>query len=322
MVCLAALGAGSVAAETTVRPIPRPASAPAGETAGLGPLRSVLPRTRERSDPGEHRDGLASAPDIASPLDPSPARSVRPRTRGADGPESTASAGPTGLAPARSAAPAPRPDLALGSRPGSSVTTAKPASTARPGILNAIFGPKAGSGAKPSRAGSVCGDPAIKGTELPAIKSVTGGCGIASPVRVTEVASVRLSPPATLNCDATRTLETWIERSLKPAFRGETVTGVRVFASYACRGRNNVRGARISEHAKGNAIDIGSVTTAERGEYTVLDDFKRGRGAPLRRAYKGACGIFGTTLGPGSDGYHENHMHFDIAHYRNGAYCR
>ena len=42
----------------------------------------------------------------------------------------------------------------------------------------------------------------------------------------------------------------------------------------------------------------------------------------MRKAHKGACGIFGTTLGPGSDGYHEDHLHFDTAAHRSGAYCR
>ena len=42
----------------------------------------------------------------------------------------------------------------------------------------------------------------------------------------------------------------------------------------------------------------------------------------IRKAQKAACGIFGTTLGPGSDGYHEDHLHFDTASYRNGSYCR
>ena len=42
----------------------------------------------------------------------------------------------------------------------------------------------------------------------------------------------------------------------------------------------------------------------------------------LRPAHKAACGVFGTTLGPGSDGYHEDHMHFDTAAHRNGSYCR
>jgi hypothetical protein len=43
--------------------------------------------------------------------------------------------------------------------------------------------------------------------------------------------------------------------------------------------------------------------------------------AQMRKAHKAACGIFGTTLGPGSDGYHEDHLHFDTASGRQ-PYCR
>jgi hypothetical protein len=54
----------------------------------------------------------------------------------------------------------------------------------------------------------------------------------------------------------------------------------------------------------------------------VLRDYRGGEGKVLRTAHKAACGTFGTTLGPGSDGYHENHLHFDTARYRSGTYCR
>lgn len=36
---------------------------------------------------------------------------------------------------------------------------------------------------------------------------------------------------------------------------------------------------------------------------------------------KGACGTFNTVLGPGSDRFHRDHLHFDTARGR-GPYCR
>lgn len=280
----------------------------------LGPDRSVKPRTR---------DMVAPAPEDAPPP-------ARPRLR----PDPISDAAQTdpvfasGLAfhsmRPRARPRRPVPDANFQSEAaadGSTRPVIAPADRKKTGVLNTIFGPKGVMSPEASMSGAVCGDPSIKGTSLPPIGGAHKGCGIDLPVRVTEVAGVRLSPAATLNCDATRTLKTWITKSLKPAFRGQAVTDLRIYASYACRGRNNVKGARISEHAKGNAIDIGEITTAKRGTLTVLKDFKTSRGAALRKAYKGACGIFGTTLGPGSDGYHENHMHLDIAHYRGGAYC-
>ncbi len=250
---------------------------------------------------------------------------IRPQTR----PDATALDQPM-PSPVR---PPPRPEavatVAAGpmlrppARPDLPDVDPSPADSApaRVGVLRTIFGTKGGTIPDASPKGAICGDADIRGTAIPRIEDATSGCGIDLPVRVTDVAGVHLSPAATLNCDATRTLKTWITTVLKPAFRFDRVTELRVYASYACRGRNNVKGAKISEHAKGNAIDIGEITTARRGTLTVQNDFKGARGSAIRKAYKGACGIFGTTLGPGSDGYHENHMHFDIARYRSGSYC-
>ena len=172
--------------------------------------------------------------------------------------------------------------------------------------------------AKASRKGSVCGVPSIKGETLPRVTSKTKGCGIEDPVRVTSVDGVRLSTPATINCETATALNTWVQKGLRPAFPSTDVTGISVVDSYSCRPRNNVRGAKISEHGRGNAIDISGITLANGKELTVRRNFKT-----LRKAYKAGCGIFSTTLGPGSDGYHEDHMHFDTARHRgNGAYCR
>ena len=169
-----------------------------------------------------------------------------------------------------------------------------------------------------SRKGSVCGNPSIKGKTLPRITAKTKGCGIDEPVSVTSVDGARLSTPATIDCATAVALNTWVKQSLRPAFPTSEVVGLTVVDSYSCRSRNNVRGAKISEHGRGKAIDIAAITFANGKDLTVSRNFKT-----LRKAYKAGCGIFGTTLGPGSDGYHEDHMHFDTARHRgNGAYCR
>jgi hypothetical protein len=169
-----------------------------------------------------------------------------------------------------------------------------------------------------SRKGSVCGVPSIKGRTLPRITSKTKGCGVAEPVSVTSVDGAKLSTPATIDCPTAIALNTWVQRGLRPAFPSAEVATLTVVDSYSCRPRNNVRGNKISEHGKGHAIDISGVTFTNGKTLTVSRNFKT-----LRRAYKAGCGIFGTTLGPGSDGYHEDHMHFDTARQRGGgAYCR
>lgn len=121
-----------------------------------------------------------------------------------------------------------------------------------------------------------------------------------------------------MDCTTAKALKTWVEKGLQPAFSKSKAVELRVAAHYSCRPRNNVKGAKISEHGKGRAIDLSAVVLADGRVLSVGNDW----GKSLRRVYKAACGIFGTTLGPGSDGYHEEHMHFDTARYRSGAYCR
>ena len=45
-------------------------------------------------------------------------------------------------------------------------------------------------------------------------------------------------------------------------------------------------------------------------------------GALLQRMHRGACGPFGTVLGPDADRYHKGHFHFDTARRRSGPICR
>jgi hypothetical protein len=42
----------------------------------------------------------------------------------------------------------------------------------------------------------------------------------------------------------------------------------------------------------------------------------------LRRLHKGACGVFGTVLGPEANELHRDHFHFDLAQRRHSALCQ
>jgi hypothetical protein len=42
----------------------------------------------------------------------------------------------------------------------------------------------------------------------------------------------------------------------------------------------------------------------------------------LRRLHTGACGVFGTVLGPEANEAHRDHFHFDLAPRRRSAYCQ
>lgn len=173
-----------------------------------------------------------------------------------------------------------------------------------------------------SEGGGACGVPGLVAEPRPAIRN--GACGIARPVAVSRVAGVDLSRPALLSCPAARALDKWVRKGALPASEGRGLTRMTVAAHYACRTRNSRPGARLSEHAKGNAIDISAFSFRDGTRVTVLEGWngpRRDR-RMLRQMHRSACGPFGTVLGPESDRFHRDHFHFDVADYRSGPYCR
>ena len=165
--------------------------------------------------------------------------------------------------------------------------------------------------------GAVCGVNAIKGAAIAPIKGKIKGCGLQDGVRVTSVSGVALSEAITVDCPTAKALNAWVRDVVQPSYGGK-VAKLQIAGHYTCRSRNNQKGAKISEHGKGKAVDIAGFVLKGGKVVTVVANYNK----TLRRVHKAACGIFKTTLGPGSDGYHEDHFHFDTASYRSGAYCR
>lgn len=175
-----------------------------------------------------------------------------------------------------------------------------------------------------SRGGGICGRGSLRGEAIDPVPG-PGACGIPDAVRIRQVAGLNLSTPARMDCATARALDDWVREGVLPRVgaKGGGAVGLRVAAGYACRGRNNQAGARISEHGRGRAIDIAAIRLADGSELSVLRDWGRGeRGRILRALHRAACGPFGTVLGPESDRYHRDHFHFDTARYRSGSYCR
>lgn len=234
--------------------------------------------------------------------------------------EAQASAGSTRRTPSPAPEPTPAPQAPAATQ-SAAASTARPAE--RPRGLGALFR-RSAQPAYPTR-GSVCGNPAIRGVTVAPVQGSIRGCGIAEPVRITEVAGVRLSTSATIDCPTAQALHTWIEQGAKPAVgrRGGGLAALTVAAHYVCRTRNNQRGARISEHGRGRAIDISAVVFENGQRVTVLHGWRsRENGEMMRQMHRAACGPFGTVLGPNSDRFHQDHFHFDTARYRSGPYCR
>ncbi len=158
---------------------------------------------------------------------------------------------------------------------------------------------------------------------LPAITRAPRGCGAGDVVRLESIllpdnTRVAMSPPATMRCAMVETVTHWIRDQVAPVFAkaGAGLRAIDNYASYNCRGRNNVPTARTSEHGYANALDVRGVRLAD-GKFVQFTDRKFAR--DIRETLrKEACARFTTVLGPGSDGHHEEHVHFDIAERRGG----
>ena len=156
-----------------------------------------------------------------------------------------------------------------------------------------------------------------------ALVAGAGGCGIAAPVRLAAIvlrdgARVALEPPATMRCELAAALALWVREDVAPAAPGGGLAKILSADAYACRPRNGVAGAKLSEHGKGNALDIRGVVLRDGTRLLVSDkgEFTAALGA-------GACARFPTMLGPGSDGLHEDHIHVDLEERRGGyRICR
>lgn len=158
-------------------------------------------------------------------------------------------------------------------------------------------------------------------------------CGLQVPLKVSGAGGgqVTISPTATIGCPMTLAIDRWVQNSVQQAaYRqfGMPVVEIKQIASYSCRGRNNSRRGRLSEHSFGNAIDIAGFRLADGHVITVVKGWSRGTASErafLREVFAGACAQFYTVLGPGSDRYHYNHIHLDLLAdnaSRGRHYCR
>ncbi len=129
---------------------------------------------------------------------------------------------------------------------------------------------------------------------------------------------IAIEPPATLRCELAEAVVDWVRQDLAPGASavGGALSAIENFDSYECRSRNRVAGAKLSEHGRANALDIRSFRLKD-GRVVRPTDIAVAK--EFRLAMKTtACARFTTVLGPGSDGYHEDHIHVDLAQRRGG----
>ncbi|TFV42674.1 extensin [Bradyrhizobium frederickii] len=149
-----------------------------------------------------------------------------------------------------------------------------------------------------------------------------GACGGEDLVRLEAVVlpdkrKVTVKPAAILRCTMASAIADWLRKDMVPlaSSLGSTISDLDNFDSFECRGRNRVAGAMLSEHGKANAIDVRSIKLAN-GQSIGLTDRTMPREV-RERVLHSVCARFSTVLGPGSDWYHEDHIHLDLAQRRN-----
>lgn len=129
---------------------------------------------------------------------------------------------------------------------------------------------------------------------------------------------IELKPAPMLRCVFAESLASWLRDEAAPRAEklGAALRTIETYDDFECRGRNRVVGAKLSEHGKGNAVDVRSFILADGRalgltDVSVAKDFRD----DIRES---ACHRFTTVLGPGSDSSHESHIHLDLAERRQG----
>ena len=155
-----------------------------------------------------------------------------------------------------------------------------------------------------------------------------GGCGNPNPVSLIAVGnlSIHILPPATTNCPLSGALAAWTQNVVLEAALthfGERIVAFKNAASYVCRSRNNRPGAKMSEHAFTNALDISAFQRASGVWVYVSENWgmANAESAFLKAVHRGACEHFTTVLGPEANEDHHDHFHLDLGkHGETGTY--
>jgi hypothetical protein len=154
----------------------------------------------------------------------------------------------------------------------------------------------------------------------PGIQS--GLCGLEHPLMLKAIIladkkHIQLEPPVAMRCRLAGVVAQWIIDDVAPAVAasGQTLAALSGVGGYECRGRNRVAGAKLSEHAIGNALDIGGLKLANGRVISVQQNDMPMLFTGIRAS---ACARFSTVLGPGADASHKTHVHLDLQERRHG----
>ena len=142
-------------------------------------------------------------------------------------------------------------------------------------------------------------------------------CGIAAPIKLQAIvladgAQVAMEPEALIRCDLAEAIGDWVrdDVAVLAKLAGGGLAKILGSNGYQCRGRNGAPGAIVSEHGMGNALDISGFVLHD-GRVLLIEHTNQELDF-MTQIRDSGCARFNTVLGPGSDGYHEAHMHVDL----------
>ncbi|MDX2264312.1 MAG: extensin family protein [Hyphomicrobiales bacterium] len=219
-------------------------------------------------------------------------------------------------------APAPAPPAARAPAPSPPAPPSPPAAPAQPAAPLGPPPPPQWSAGEIEEAELECSR-LLKGLALrfqPAGPIRDGVCGAPAPISLQGLASepgLQIRPAATVTCRMTAALHEWVTKHVQPRAKEllhANIVSMTNVASYHCRHRYDDPFQRMSNHAYAGALDISEFMTAKGERINVLEHWPLAdeRSRFLKEVHKGACQIFGTTLGPEANEAHKNHFHFDV----------
>jgi hypothetical protein len=185
----------------------------------------------------------------------------------------------------------------------------------------------AGQAAQPAKATLQCqADLAREGVRFRVLPDrwFSNGCSASGAVQLLDI-GIPVANLGAMTCPAARQFARWAREAVQPAAQawlGKRVVRIESMGTYSCRPINNQPGAKLSEHGRANAVDIGAFVLEGGRRITVLD----GWNSPdedvrkfVRAVHQAGCRRFAVVLGPGANAFHRDHLHFDMGQ---GPYCR
>ena len=155
-------------------------------------------------------------------------------------------------------------------------------------------------------------------------QEMDGGCSIKGSVQLF-AADVPITAIKAIRCPVARTLALWVRDDAQTAARdhlGSRIVRVESMGAYSCRKIIGNNSGKLSQHATGNAVDIGAFVLADGRRVSVKDAWNSGEGDErrfLRAVREAGCKRFTTVLSPDYNAAHHDHLHFDMG---GKAFCR